>query len=77
MDMIDNPKFTFILHDVNTPLKGQFDEIYNLACPASPPFYQKNPIETMKTSVIGAINMLDLALFTKAKILQASTSEVY
>lgn len=77
VDLLDNPRFSFVFHDINTPLKWQFDEIYNLACPASPPFYQKNPIETMKTSVIGSINMLDLALSTKSKILQASTSEVY
>jgi UDP-glucuronate decarboxylase len=55
----------------------QVDQIYNLACPASPVHYQKNPIETMKTSVLGAINMLELALKTKARILQSSTSEVY
>lgn len=76
-DMIENSRFTFIFHDVNIPFWGQFDEIYNLACPASPIHYQKNPIETLKTSVLWAMNMLDLALGTKAKILQASTSEVY
>ena len=76
-DMLDNPRFSFVLHDITSPFRWQFDEIYNLACPASPPFYQKNPLETMKTSVLWAINMLDLARDTKAKILQASTSEVY
>ena len=76
-DMLDNLRFSFVLHDITSPFRGQFDEIYNLACPASPPFYQKNPLETMKTSVLWAINMLDLARDTKAKILQASTSEVY
>lgn len=76
-DMLDSHRFTFVLHDINTPFWGQFDEIYNLACPASPIYYQKNPVETTKTSVLWAINMLELALKTKAKILQASTSEVY
>ena len=77
IDLINNPKFTFILHDVTQPFWGQFDEIYNLACPASPIHYQKNPVETIKTSVLWSINMLELALKTKAKILQASTSEIY
>lgn len=77
IDMLDNPKFTFVMHDINTPFWWQFDEIYNLACPASPIHYQKNPVETTKTSVLWAINMLELALKTKATILQASTSEVY
>ena len=65
------------MHDVTQPYWGQFDEIYNLACPASPVHYQHNPVETMKTSVLGMMNMLDLALKTKAKILHTSTSEVY
>ncbi len=72
-----NPKFTFILHDVTQPFWVQVDEIYNLACPASPIHYQKNPVETIKTSLLGAINMLELATKVKAKILQSSTSEVY
>lgn len=76
-DILSHKKFTFVLHDINSPFWGNFDEIYNLACPASPAFYQKNPIETTKTSVLWAINMLELALKTRAKILQASTSEVY
>lgn len=76
-DLIDNPNFTFVVHDVTQPFWGQFDEIYHLACPASPIHYQKNPVETIKTTVLGTMNMLDLALKTKAKILQASTSEIY
>ncbi len=72
-----NPKFTFMIHDITQPFWGQFDEIYNLACPASPIHYQKNPVETTKTSLLGVINVLDLALKTKAKILHASTSEIY
>jgi UDP-glucuronate decarboxylase len=75
--LLDNPNFTFILHDIIQPFRMQADQIYNLACPASPVHYQKNPVETMKTSILGAINMLELALKTKARILQASTSEVY
>ena len=70
-------RFSFVLHDVTQPFWGQFDEIYNLACPASPIHYQHNPVETMKTSVMGMMNMLDLALKTKAKILHTSTSEIY
>ncbi|MEF2174951.1 MAG: UDP-glucuronic acid decarboxylase family protein [Candidatus Absconditabacteria bacterium] len=73
----DNPNFTFVLHDLTLPIWMQVDQIYNLACPASPIHYQRNPVETCKTSVLGAINMLELALKTKARILQASTSEVY
>jgi len=65
------------LHDVTQPFWVQVDEIYNLACPASPVHYQKNPVETIKTSLLGAINMLELATKVKAKILQSSTSEVY
>ena len=72
-----NPKFTFMLHDVTQPFWGQFDEIYNLACPASPIHYQKNPVETTKVSILGIMNVLDLALKTKAKVLHASTSEIY
>jgi Nucleoside-diphosphate-sugar epimerases len=69
--------FEFVRHDVITPYMAEVDEIYNLACPASPVHYQYNPIKTVKTSVMGAINLLGLAKRTKAKILQASTSEVY
>jgi UDP-glucuronate decarboxylase len=72
-----NPRFEFIRHDVTFPLYVEVDAIYNLACPASPVHYQRNPVQTTKTSVHGAINMLGLAKRTKAKILQASTSEVY
>jgi UDP-glucuronate decarboxylase len=73
----NHPNFEFILHDVTFPLYVEVDEIYNLACPASPIHYQRNPTQTTKTSVHGAINMLGLAKRTGAKILQASTSEVY
>lgn len=76
-DLQSNPRFTFILHDVTQPFWSQVDEIYNLACPASPVHYQKNPVETAKTSIMWAINMLELASKIKAKILQSSTSEVY
>ena len=69
--------FEFVRHDVIQPYMAEVDEIYNLACPASPVHYQYNPIKTVKTSVIGAVNMLGLAKRVKAKILQASTSEVY
>jgi len=75
--LIDNPRFELVRHDVTMPYYAEVDEIYNLACPASPIHYQYNPIKTIKTSVMGAINMLGLAKRTKAKILQASTSEVY
>lgn len=75
--LIGNPNFELIRHDVCLPLYVEADEIYNLACPASPVHYQRDPIQTTKTSVLGAINMLGLAKRTKAKILQASTSEVY
>jgi UDP-glucuronate decarboxylase len=75
--LIGHPKFEFIRHDIVEPIKLEVDEIYNLACPASPVHYQYNPIKTMKTSVIGSINMLGLAKRTRAKIFQASTSEVY
>lgn len=76
-DLQTHPQFTFVLHDIIQPFRAQVDEIYNLACPASPIHYQKNPVETAKTSVMGMINMLELATKTGAKILQASTSEVY
>jgi UDP-glucuronate decarboxylase len=72
-----NPRFEFIRHDVNFPLYVEVDQIYNLACPASPIHYQHDPVQTTKTSVHGAINMLGLAKRLGAKILQASTSEVY
>ncbi|SNZ01278.1 UDP-glucuronic acid decarboxylase family protein [Flagellimonas pacifica] len=75
--LMDNPYFEIIRHDVTLPYFLEVDEIYNLACPASPVHYQHNPIKTIKTSVLGAINMLGLAKRIKAKILQASTSEVY
>ncbi len=72
-----NPRFEFVRHDVVDPFKFEVDRIYNLACPASPVHYQHNAIKTVKTSVMGAINALGLAKRTKARILQASTSEVY
>ena len=74
---LSNGNFEFVRHDVTSPYMAEVDEIYNLACPASPVHYQYNPIKTVKTSVMGAINMLGLAKRVKAKILQASTSEVY
>src|SRR5690606_16327262 len=75
--MLDNPRFELLRHDITFPLYVEVDEIYNLACPASPIHYQFDPVQTTKTSVHGAINMLGLAKRIKAKILQASTSEVY
>ena len=75
--LLENPYFELVRHDVTMPYYIEVDEIYNLACPASPVHYQFNPIKTIKTSVMGAINMLGLAKRVKAKILQASTSEVY
>ncbi|NQW93519.1 MAG: SDR family oxidoreductase [Polaromonas sp.] len=75
--MLDNPCFELMRHDVTFPLYVEVDEIYNLACPASPIHYQHDPVQTTKTSVHGAINMLGLAKRLKAKIFQASTSEVY
>lgn len=75
--LLDNKNFELLRHDVTFPLYVEVDEIYNLACPASPIHYQFDPVQTTKTSVHGAINMLGLAKRTKAKILQASTSEVY
>ncbi len=77
IDLMSNPWFEFLRHDVTFPLYVEADEIYNLACPASPIHYQFDPVQTTKTSVHGAINMLGLAKRVKAKILQASTSEVY
>ncbi len=75
--MLDNPKFEVIRHDVTFPLYIECDEIYNLACPASPVHYQRDPVQTVKTCVHGAINMLGLAKRLNVKILQSSTSEVY
>ncbi|MCW8900384.1 MAG: SDR family oxidoreductase [Gammaproteobacteria bacterium] len=75
--LMDDHNFELIRHDVEFPIHLEVDEIYNLACPASPPHYQHNPIHTNKTSVLGAINMLGLAKRNNAKIMQASTSEVY
>jgi UDP-glucuronate decarboxylase len=75
--LIGNPFFELIRHDITFPLYVEVDEIYNLACPASPIHYQRDPVQTTKTSVIGAINMLGLAKRVKARIFQASTSEVY
>lgn len=75
--LLDNPYFEFVRHDVVDPIKLEVDQIYNLACPASPVHYQYNPIKTMKTSVMGAINCLGLAKRVGARIFQASTSEVY
>ena len=77
LPLLDHPYFELVRHDVTHPYFAEVDEIYNLACPASPVHYQYNPIKTIKTSVMGAINMLGLAKRKKAKILQASTSEVY
>ena len=75
--LLGNPRFELVRHDVIDPFKFEVDRIYNLACPASPPHYQYNPIKTMKTSVVGAINCLGLAKRVKARVFQASTSEVY
>lgn len=75
--LLNHPNFEFIRHDVTEPLYVETDQIYNLACPASPPHYQYNPIKTAKTGVLGALNMLGLAKRVHARILQASTSEVY
>jgi UDP-glucuronate decarboxylase len=75
--LLDHPRFELVRHDVTFPLYVEVDEIYNLACPASPVHYQNTPIQTTKTSVHGAINMLGLAKRVKARIFQASTSEVY
>ncbi len=75
--LLSNPRFEAIRHDVTQPIHLEIDEIYNLACPASPIHYQHNPVHTTKTCVMGAINMLELARNVKAKIIQASTSEIY
>jgi UDP-glucuronate decarboxylase len=75
--LLPNPRFEFIRHDVVDPIKIEVDQIYNLACPASPVHYQHNPIKTVKTSVMGAINVLGLAKRVGARVFQASTSEVY
>lgn len=75
--LMDNPNFSFKEHDVIEPMDVTVDQIYNLACPASPPHYQADPIKTAKTSVFGALNLLELAKKNNARILQASTSEVY
>jgi UDP-glucuronate decarboxylase len=77
LHLLNNPRFELMRHDVTFPLYVEVDEIYNLACPASPIHYQHDPVQTLKTSVHGAINMLGLAKRTRARILQASTSEVY
>ena len=75
--LLGHPRFELIRHDIINPIYLEVDEIYNLACPASPVHYQHNPIKTIKTNVMGAINVLGIAKRTKAKVLQASTSEVY
>lgn len=75
--LLSNPKFEFLRHDVIDPFKAEVDQIYNLACPASPPHYQYNAIKTIKTSVMGAINCLGLAKRVNARVFQASTSEIY
>jgi len=75
--LLGNPRFELFRHDVIDPFKAEVDRIYNLACPASPPHYQYNAIKTIKTSVMGAINVLGLAKRTRARVFQASTSEVY
>ena len=77
LPLMDNPYFELVRHDITRPYFAEVDEIYNMACPASPVHYQYNPIKTIKTSVMGAVNMLGLAKRMKARILQASTSEVY
>lgn len=77
LQLLDNKRFEFVRHDVTEPILLEIDQIYNLACPASPVHYQYNPVKTVKTSVMGTINMLGLAKRVKARILQASTSEVY
>lgn len=74
---LSNPRFEFIRHDVTQPILLEVDQIYNLACPASPVHYQYNPVKTVKTNVLGAIHMLGMAKRVKARILQASTSEIY
>lgn len=76
-EVMDHPQFTFIEHDISLPIDIPVDEIYNLACPASPVHYQANPIQTFKTNVYGTMNLLELAVKYRAKFFQASTSEVY
>ena len=76
-ELFSNPYFEFIRHDIIEPINLEVDEIYNLACPASPIYYQSDPVQTVKANVLGAINTLEIAKRTGAKILQASTSEVY
>ncbi|MGH7290697.1 MAG: NAD-dependent epimerase/dehydratase family protein, partial [Myxococcota bacterium] len=75
--LLDKPNFELVRHDITHPVWLEVDEVYNLACPAAPGHYQYNPIKTIKTSVLGAINVLGLAKRTKAKVFHASTSEVY
>ncbi len=75
--LLQNSRFEFMRHDVTLPLYIEVDAIYNLACPASPIHYQRHPVQTIKTSILGAVNMLGLAKRLKIPILQASTSEVY
>ncbi len=75
--LFDNKRFEFVRHDVTEPILLEVDQIYNLACPASPIYYQYNPVKTVKTNVMGTINMLGMAKRVRARILQASTSEVY
>ena len=75
--LLGDPRFEFLRHDIIDPLLLEIDQIYNLACPASPVHYQYNPVKTVKTSAMGVINMLGLAKRVRARILQASTSEVY
>lgn len=77
LELEKNPSFEFIFHDVTNPVNIDCDGIFNLACPAAPIHYQKNPIQTLKTSVIGAANLLELANLKGLRILQASTSEIY
>jgi len=77
MHLLDNPRFELLRHDVIEPILLEVDQIYNLACPASPVHYQYNPVKTVKTNVMGTINMLGLAKRVRARILQASTSEIY
>lgn len=74
---LENPKFKFLFHDITEPIHIEADQIYNLACPASPVHYQRNPVQTIRTSVMGSINMLEVAKRNQARIFQASTSEVY
>jgi len=77
LPLLDNPQFELLRHDVTEPILLEVDQVYNLACPASPVHYQYNPVKTVKTNVMGTINMLGLAKRVRARILQASTSEVY